>query len=90
MNAPVIYLRLMLLLFTSVFGFFGFILGAAGTLIHVINLHSIGIPQVTLSGELQYQEIKDTFIRAPFWQMILRPGFAKDKVRFNNGGNNHV
>ncbi len=90
MNAPVIYMRMLLLLLSSVFGFFGFVLGAAGILIHVINLRSMGIPQASLSGKLQFQDIKDTFIRAPWWQMILRPKFAKDKVRINNDGSGHV
>ena len=87
MNAPVIYIRLILLLLSSIFGFFGFVLGISGILIHVINLRSFDIPQLTPSGKLQYQEIKDTFFRAPWWQMILRPNFAKDKVRINNGRN---
>jgi spore germination protein KA len=89
MNAPVMYLRMTLLLLSSIFGFFGFVLGAAVILIHVINLRSMGIPQVLLSGKLQYQEIKDIAIRAPWWQMIMRPSFAKDKVRLNDGENNH-
>ena len=86
LNSPVIYLRLILLFLSSIFGFFGFILGVSGMLIHVINLQSFRIPQITLSGNLQYQELKDTFIRAPWWQMIVRPRFAKDKVRSNNDG----
>ncbi len=90
MNAPVIYIRMLLLILSSIFGFFGFILGVSATLIHVINMRSIGVPQLILSGRLQYQEIKDTFIRAPWWQMITRPSFAKDKIRNNNGGSDHV
>ncbi|MPM09262.1 Spore germination protein B1 [bioreactor metagenome] len=89
MNAPVIYVRLMLLALASCFGFFGLILGISCVLIHVINLRSFGIPQVTLSGNLKYQKIKDIIIRAPWWQMIQRPGFAGDNVRMKNGGNQH-
>ncbi len=85
MNAPVIIIRFALLFLSSVFGFFGLILGISCVLIHVINLRSFGIPQITLSGKLQYQELKDIFIRAPWWQMILRPGLSKDKVRIKNG-----
>ncbi|PKM73426.1 MAG: hypothetical protein CVU91_05735 [Firmicutes bacterium HGW-Firmicutes-16] len=89
MNAPVIYIRMMLLILSSFFGFFGFVLGVAATLIHIINLRSLGIPQAAFSGKLQLQEIKDTAIRAPWWRMILRPSFAKDKVRMNGGENDH-
>lgn len=90
MNAPVIYIRFLLLLLSSMFGFFGLVLGLSGVLIHVINLRSFGVPQVTLAGELQTQEIKDTFIRAPWWQMALRPRIARDRKRMQSGGNKHV
>ena len=90
MNAPIIYLRVLLLMLSSIFGFFGFVLGAAGILIHVINLRSLGIPQASPSAKLQFQDIKDSFIRAPWWTMIMRPKFAQDKVRINNNGSGHV
>ncbi|MEA4893688.1 MAG: spore germination protein [Oscillospiraceae bacterium] len=90
MNSPIIYLRMILLLLSSIFGFFGLILGSAVVLIHVINLRSLGIPQLSFSGELQFQEVKDTFIRAPWWLMLFRPNTAKDKVRLNDSGDRHV
>ena len=84
LSAPVIYIRFMLLLFSSVFGFFGFVTGASMVLIHVLNLRSFGIPLVMMSGDLQFQELKDSFIRAPWHQMLLRPKFSKDRQRMNN------
>jgi len=89
MNAPVTYIRLFLLLLSTMFGFFGLVLGLSCVLIHVINLRSFGVPQITLAGKLQYQEIKDTVIRAPWWQMTLRPRFAKNPRRMRSGGNKH-
>jgi spore germination protein KA len=88
LNAPVIYIRFFLLLLSSCFGLFGFVLGLSCVIIHVFNLRSLGIPQVTFNEKLEYQDIKDTFIRAPWWQMILRPRFAQDEVRSDNGGKN--
>ncbi len=90
MNAPVIYVRLFLLFLASTFGLFGFVLGSSVVMIHILNLYSFGIPQVTVSGSLQSQEIKDTFIRVPWAQMITRPkAIAREKVRMKagNGGN---
>lgn len=72
MNAPVIYMRLFLLAMATCFGLFGFVLGLSVVFIHILNLHSFGIPQLTFSGALQFQDIKDTFIRAPWWDMLTR------------------
>lgn len=87
LNSPIVYIRLMLLLLASAFGFYGLILGISCVLIHIINLRSFGVPQLTITGKLRFQEIKDTLIRAPWWKMILRPGFAEDSVRSKEGGN---
>lgn len=86
LNAPVIYIRLFLLVLSTSFGFFGLVLGIASVLIHLINLRSFGVSQVTITGELRYQELKDTFIRAPWWEMMLRPRIAMDRVRKGAGG----
>lgn len=91
MNAPVTYVRVFLLIMASTFGLFGFVLGLSGVLIHILNLYSFGIPQLSLSGSLQFQEIKDTFIRAPWWDMITRTrSMTSNLVRMKrNHGENH-
>ncbi len=82
MNAPLIYIRFFILLLSMWFGFTGTIAAISCVIIHMLNLHSFGIPQISLSGKLQYQEVKDTYIRAPWWQMLIRPKMlARDKVR---------
>jgi spore germination protein KA len=85
LNAPAIYIRLGLLTLASAFGFFGLLVGLSCLLIHIINLRSFGVPEIRLTGELRGQDMKDTFIRAPWWQMIRRPGFADDKTRMEQG-----
>ncbi|WP_444658043.1 spore germination protein [Caproiciproducens sp. R2] len=72
MNAPVIYTRVFLLAMATCFGLFGFFLGSSAVLIHILNLHSFGVSQLHFNGSLQFQEIKDTFIRAPWWEMLTR------------------
>ncbi len=85
MNAPIVYIRTLLLFFSSILGLFGLAFGLCVALVHVINMHSFGIAQVTLSGNLQFQEIKDTFIRAPWWTMLTRPKtIAMDKRRMRS------
>ncbi|NLO46746.1 MAG: spore germination protein [Clostridiales bacterium] len=90
MPAPMIYLRLFLLILASSFGFFGVVLGLSCIAIHIINLRSFGIPQVTLTANLKYQEVKDTYIRAPWWTMIRRPRSSEDKVRQSKGEGGHA
>jgi spore germination protein KA len=84
MNASIIFIRFGLLFISSMFGFFGFVTGIAFVVIHVINLRSFGVPQLLLTGNLQYQEIKDTAFRAPWWQMRERsrmPSWNKTRMR---------
>lgn len=86
MNAPVIYIRVIFLLLASTFGLIGLVMGVSCVFIHMLNLRSFGVPQLTIVGKLRGQEVKDEFARAPWWRMISRPGFAMDRVRQNEGG----
>jgi spore germination protein KA len=86
LNAPAVYLRMGLLLLSTMFGFYGLLVGASCVITHLLNLYSCGVPNVMLSKKLQYQNVKDTFIRAPWWQMIRRPGFAANRIRQNRKG----
>lgn len=82
MNAPIIYLRLGLLLLSSTFGFLGLIIGMFLVGIHILNLTSFGVPQIVQVGNLRLQEIKDTVFRAPWWEMFTRPGaLTKNRTR---------
>ena len=85
LNAPTIYIRLAFLFLASAFGFYGFLLAFSALFIHLLNIRSLGITQFSPAGRLKYQENKDTLFRAPWWQMVLRPSFAANKVRM--GGN---
>lgn len=89
LNAPAIYIRLALLALASSFGFFGLLVGLSILLIHIINLRSFGVPEVLLSGELRHQNLKDTVMRAPWWQMHLRPEIAADRTRMGNEEKSH-
>jgi spore germination protein KA len=86
MNAPVIYIRLMLLFLSATFGLIGLVLGLSCVLIHMFNLRSFGVPQMTAVGKLCKQNMKDDLIRAPWWRMILRPVFSVNRVRRNDVG----
>lgn len=88
LSGPVILIRYFLLLAASLLGFYGLILGMAVIVIHILNLRSFGIPQVTAAGKVHFQEVKDTFYRAPWWKMNLRPKkLANNKKRMKMDGN---
>lgn len=87
MNASVILIRLIFLLLASCFGFYGLILGYSVLLIHILSLESFGVSQLSQDKPFHYQRVKDTIIRAPWWQMITRPwSLTKNKVRQNRAG----
>lgn len=85
LSASIAYIRLILLVLSSTLGLIGFILGIAGLFVHLLNLHSFGIPQMSAIDKLNYQEAKDIFIRGPWWKMMNRPlSFTKNKIRLRN------
>ena len=86
MNAPVIYARLFVLTMATSFGIYGLTLALATVFIHILNLTSMGIPQVSLEGTYQYQDMKDTGFRAPWWSMIKRPGQLTNNRTRQAGG----
>lgn len=84
LNAPIIYIRTMLIALSSTLGLLGFIAGISIITTHLLNLHSFGIPQMVSMDDLKYQEVKDTFVRGPWWKMIDRPAaLTKNKTRLS-------
>lgn len=72
MNAPIIYIRLFILILSTMFGFTGTISALGIVIIHLLSLRSFGIPQISAAGKIRFQEVKDTYIRAPWWRMLMR------------------
>jgi spore germination protein KA len=86
--SPVIFVRFILLALASSLGFYGLILGIAWLIINLLNLRSFGVPELMISGNLQYQDIKDQVIRTSWKDMILRPKFiTNNRQRMNNNEN---
>ncbi|MEL7609033.1 MAG: spore germination protein [Bacillota bacterium] len=86
LNAPIIYWRVIMLLLSSSFGLLGLTLGLSALLIHLFNLKSLGVEQISITGRFRFQENKDVLIRAPWWKMITRPDrLTKNKVRQGGG-----
>ncbi len=87
LSGPVIYIRYLFLIASSLLGFYGLVLAIIAVVIHLLNLRSFGIPQITAAGNVRFQEVKDTAFRAPWWKMRLRPkGLTKNKNRTKTDG----
>ena len=65
-----LFARYGLLLLASMMGLLGLALGLSALMIHIFNLQSFGVPALCPTGKLGMQEVKDTFVRAP-WPRIL-------------------
>jgi spore germination protein KA len=66
-------IRFGLLILSGFIGLPGLIFGMLLILIHMANLRSFGIPFLYPIAPLSLDELKDTFIRAPWWSMDKRP-----------------
>ena len=68
-------------------GIYGYIFGMAGLLIHLFQIRSFGVPYMTPLNSIDFQDLKDTVIRAPWWYMEYRPKFigALNRIRQSNG-----
>jgi spore germination protein KA len=86
LNAPIIFIRIFLLLLASTLGLFGLMVGLCIVLVHILNLSSYGISQTENIGEFSLQKIKDGFFRAPWWKMIKRPNSINDTTRLKPSG----
>lgn len=79
MYNPLALTRLLLLAWSSFLGLYGFIFGMIGLLIHLISMRSFGIPYLLGTGTLEWEDIRDTAIRAPWWLMYYRPKLIGDR-----------
>lgn len=78
---PIRLLRFPLMLAAAALGLYGVTLGVLSILIHLIHLRSFGFPYLEPLAPLKWNELKDVLLRAPRWQMMVRPQFREPYVR---------
>jgi len=78
-KGPIILTRFALLFLAGFLGLYGYIFGIIGLSIHLISIRSFGVPYMSNLGSLRKQEVKDTAIRVPWWDMQYRPKLIADK-----------
>lgn len=78
--------RLILALLSSVLGLYGFFFGVIGLFIQLSSMRSFGVPYLSSMQSDEFQEVKDTAIRSPWWVMRLRPPWIgkKNPIRMRN------
>ncbi|WP_312889095.1 spore germination protein [Desertibacillus haloalkaliphilus] len=66
-------LRFPMMILAAIFGLFGIIIGTVFLLTHLCKLRSFGVPYLAPLAPLSVNELKDVFIRTPWWAMEKRP-----------------
>jgi hypothetical protein len=67
------FLRFPIMILAGTFGLFGLTMGALLIYIHLVSLRSFGMPYLAPTAPLRVSDLKDVFIRAPWWMMNRRP-----------------
>jgi spore germination protein KA len=80
----ILEIRMILLVMSSFLGLYGYIFGVMGVVLHMMSIRSFGIPYMLDVPAFSAQDIKDTAIRAPLWNMRLRPKLFSKKVKRMN------
>jgi Bacillus/Clostridium GerA spore germination protein. len=70
-------LRFALMIFASVFGLFGIMIGLILILIHLVNLQSFGVPYLSPFVSASANDFKDSIVRMPLRSFVLRPEFLE-------------
>ncbi|MBQ7726010.1 MAG: spore germination protein [Clostridia bacterium] len=85
LETAAIYMKLILVIAASLFGFYGFIAVLMVFLIHILSLESVGISYTVSLRKIRPQNLKDTVIRVPWNDMTERPPFSRDRIRMRKG-----
>ena len=66
-------MRIFYIILAGSLGLFGIMIGIAGFLTHIVSIRSFGVPYLSPVAPLNTKDMKDVFIRAPWWAMFTRP-----------------
>ncbi len=85
-HGAVVLVRLVSIVAVAFLGLYGYFLTMAATVLLLVNTRSFGVPYLLGMSSFKPQEIKDTWVRAPWWAMRLRPRImARDRKRSGTG-----
>jgi spore germination protein KA len=87
MSATVRFMRFPLMFAAATIGFLGIVFGFIILFFHLCGLYSFGSPYFAPIAPLRVENLRDTFIRLPFWKLNRRPKDVrplKEKQEFNS------
>ncbi|MGM7724008.1 spore germination protein [Metabacillus sp. Hm71] len=73
MTGAIRLLRFLMMFLAALLGFYGILLGVFFILVHLVQLRSFGVPYLAPIAPFNFNNLKDLFIRAPWWKMDERP-----------------
>lgn len=80
-------IRFILMILASIYGLYGVVLGLIGTLIHLVNLKSFGVPYLVPVAPFHPRDYKDTSFFMMSWKyMNKRPEFLDPQDEIRQGG----
>ncbi len=79
--SAVFYWRLLVVIFCAVLGIYGYLVMASLFVIRVFGIKSFGVDYTESLALPTSQNLKDSFIRAPWFLMKKRPLFNKNQIR---------
>lgn len=76
-------LQFVFTIIASIFGLYGVVLGMLVLLMHLVSIRSWGVPYMSPISPFNFRDMKDVFVRAPWWNMSRRPVAyeAVDQIR---------
>ena len=88
LKGPIITLRVALLLLSAFIGFFGYLFGLTGLLIHLFQMRSYSVPYMLNITNFKLDDMKDTIVRVPWNFLRFRSKLivSNNLVRNNSGG----
>lgn len=66
-------LRFPVMIMAGIFGLYGIIIAMMWIMMHICSLRSFGVPYLSGIAPFNFNELKDIFIRVPWWRMDRRP-----------------
>lgn len=66
-------LRFPIIMAAAALGLFGIMVALLAILIHLCSLRSFGVPYLSPIAPTSWRDLKDVFVRAPWWKMFTRP-----------------
>ncbi|WP_178024254.1 spore germination protein [uncultured Paenibacillus sp.] len=81
MKAASIFSRFLLLVLSSFMGLYGYLFGMIALVIHLMSMQSFGVSYMLTVGSLKKADVRDTIIRAPWWESKVKAPVSQTKRR---------